>query len=623
MNQDMKPSFRSSLYPSCGWAGLAFFLGIWLKTHPYRSIWHDGVLYLGQALADLNPQAFSHDIFFAYGSQDRYSIMSVLYVEAIRLLGVAGAALALSMIGQAAFVLSAFVLLRQFLGGWLLWFGMLTVAIFPARYGGGVIWYAETFVTARTLAEPFCLLLLFCVWKSRFGWAALAGLAAMAAHPLMALPAIAVAWMHTAIERPKAWLLALSLPLIPLLGVLGVEPFTHAFQFIDPEWKSVIQADRLVFVRQWEWTNWAYFFLDWVTLVWAASYLESAPRRFLLSVAAVGVGGTLMSWVGADWLGNVLIAELQLSRAHWLLHLFSFAFAPFLLTQLYREENPCRQLASWLMAAGFVAIGYRGGAIAVLLAMILAVLGARGTELSDGLAKLVKGVCVVLVLIVVFIGHNEYTYYDLSGLYTEDWSIRLFRVFNHPVLFISLAAFLAWRARAGAKWSPAILAWLIFILGLLGWDQRSPWALALESENSRDHPFRQYMGDTDQVYWDGPSQGALAVWLLLERPSYYSVIQGAGLIFDRARAIEHKKRYDVFKRYLDKRVLCATLQTQRLGALECAASLEKLRAVCGELPRLGFIVIEQNFPGHARAEWRIQGEGADQAYYLYECASLR
>jgi hypothetical protein len=125
------------------------------------------------------------------------------------------------------------------------------------------------------------------------------------------------------------------------------------------------------------------------------------------------------------------------------------------------------------------------------------------------------------------------------------------------------------------------------------------------------------------VYWDDPSQGALAVWLLLERPSYYSVIQGAGLIFNRERAIEYKRRYDVFKRYLDKQVICATLRTQNLTAAECATTPEKVSNVCKELPQLGFLVLDQKFSGYVQAEWRIKEGGADQTYYLYDCKRLR
>lgn len=614
-------SFRHGPFRS---VGLCFLLGIWLKTHPYRGVWHDGVLYLGQALSQMKPSVFSNDIFFAYGSQDRYSIMSMLYVEAIRIVGVSGAAMALSVFGQAAFALTAYLLFRQFLKNWILWFGLLVVAIFPARYGGGFIWYGETFVTARTLAEPFCLLVLYCVWRDRLVWAAFAALAALAAHPLMALPAIAAAWLYISWERPKVWMLGCSVFLIPVLGVLEVEPFTHFFKFIDTEWKAILRDDKLVFALRWNFKDWSYLFYDLVALGWAIAYMDRRPmQRFMVTILAVGAGGILISLIGVDLLDNVFIAELQLWRTHWLLHLFAYVLTPFLLSNLYSSRNAGAHLASWLLGTGFVAISYRGGPMAVVVSMVLAWLGGRGVDLSVGLARLVKAMCALLILVIVGIGHNEYTYYDMGGVFKEDGWIRLFRILNHPVLYVLLAAFFAWRIRTGAKWSPMVLAVAVLAVGCLGVEQRSAWTRALESEKNRGHPFRKYIAETEQVYWDGPSQGALAVWLLLERPSYYSIVQGAGTIFNRDKAIEYKRRYDIFKKYLDKEILCATLQTQNLTALECSTSIEKLGAVCGELPQLGFIVIDQKFPGYPQAEWQIPNGKSEQTYYLYDCKRLR
>ena len=44
---------------------------------PYRGVRHDAILYLAQALARLNPRWAAGDFYFAFGSQDRYSLISL------------------------------------------------------------------------------------------------------------------------------------------------------------------------------------------------------------------------------------------------------------------------------------------------------------------------------------------------------------------------------------------------------------------------------------------------------------------------------------------------------------------------------------------------------------------
>ena len=52
------------------WSAPIALLAIWLLTHRYFGIQHDGIFYGVQALARIDPTAYRHDIFFALGSQD-------------------------------------------------------------------------------------------------------------------------------------------------------------------------------------------------------------------------------------------------------------------------------------------------------------------------------------------------------------------------------------------------------------------------------------------------------------------------------------------------------------------------------------------------------------------------
>jgi hypothetical protein len=49
---------------------------IWLLTHRYHGIHHDALFYAVQALAHAAPARFEHDLFFAFGSQDDYTLFT-------------------------------------------------------------------------------------------------------------------------------------------------------------------------------------------------------------------------------------------------------------------------------------------------------------------------------------------------------------------------------------------------------------------------------------------------------------------------------------------------------------------------------------------------------------------
>jgi hypothetical protein len=136
---------------------------IWLWTHRYFGLQHDGLFYAVQALARITPDAYAGDIFFAFGSQDDYSLFSRLYAALIRSLGLAGAALILLVAAQLAWAIAAAAVARQWLEGRAFWLGLALIFALPGHYGSqaeiahDVLRYAETFLTARSWAEPLVL----------------------------------------------------------------------------------------------------------------------------------------------------------------------------------------------------------------------------------------------------------------------------------------------------------------------------------------------------------------------------------------------------------------------------------------------------------------------------------
>jgi len=51
---------------------------LWLSTHRYFGIVHDGRLYTVQALRALDPARWTDDLYFRFGSQDAFTVFSAL-----------------------------------------------------------------------------------------------------------------------------------------------------------------------------------------------------------------------------------------------------------------------------------------------------------------------------------------------------------------------------------------------------------------------------------------------------------------------------------------------------------------------------------------------------------------
>ena len=75
------PDFR----PRLGAPTWLVLVALWVLAHPYGGLRHDGLLYAGQAMAHLRPDVFGRDLFFAYGSQDDYTIFGQVYAAAVKI----------------------------------------------------------------------------------------------------------------------------------------------------------------------------------------------------------------------------------------------------------------------------------------------------------------------------------------------------------------------------------------------------------------------------------------------------------------------------------------------------------------------------------------------------------
>lgn len=609
------------------WFGVLVVAGLWLLARPYIGVRHDGVLYMGQTLLQLQPESLSHDLFFAFGSQDKFSIFSRVSAALYQTLGMAHAQQVLLAVCHGALLVAVALLLRPLRTRTERWLGLAAVAAMSHVYGGlGIFSFAESFVTARTLAEPLSVLAIAaCLYGRSFLTASLI-VAALIAHPLVAFPALIVCWQLQS-ARDARWRWAILLVGLPIaLALAGISPFAGLFQRFDPAWSALVhEVNAHVLVSKWGLIDWQGVTMDAALLFACGRMLPQSLARLCRATLGTALALTLVSAVGADLLSSVLITGLQLWRGLWLAHLLAMACLPALLLHLWRagESGRLCAVATALAAVSVNALWPAAWAFEVW-AGLTAWLWATNQSLSPAFARIAfvaTGLAIAAVAIVAGAGTASSL---LAAGATLDAGMWLWVLFSSPVLTLPLAfGLLRAAGMGGAKRAIAMTAAVLLVMvGAALWDRRSAWIEYVESTSPGQHPFARLIPPHAQVYW--PDELA-ATWLLLERPSFFSNHQGAGLLFNRPTAMEFARR----------RPALATLSLQReicgiLGALngdgrndECVPDQDVIDDLCRFPQGPDYLVLPYRLARGVIGEWTFDRAPKHKTYYLYDCLKLR
>ena len=76
-------------------------LSIWLATHPYPGIIHDGRFYAVEALRAAGLGRYDDDLYFRFGSQGQFTLFTTPYALVARWVGIGDAAIVLACLGEA------------------------------------------------------------------------------------------------------------------------------------------------------------------------------------------------------------------------------------------------------------------------------------------------------------------------------------------------------------------------------------------------------------------------------------------------------------------------------------------------------------------------------------------
>jgi hypothetical protein len=524
----------------------------WALSHHYKGLFHDAQLYTLQALARLSPGSLSQDVFLRFGSQDEYTIFSPLYALVIHWIGTEPAAAVLTFTLQLGLLLAAAVLLRTVVPGTPALVGIALLIAIPGSYGAAEVFTCiEPFVTPRMGAEALTLGSLAAALHGRWrlAWAFLA--AAILLHPVMAGAGLAgLLCLHIALPRPKRAAALLALATVLLL-VATLAPVDSRFGRFDATWLTLIELrSPYLFLQSWTLEDWSRTAVYLATLAVGATALppdaaavpSSGRARRLASVALLtGLGGLALTLVACDGLHLVLLTQLQPWRWLWLATVVAALLLPAIAVVCWRAGLPGKTAVVLLVAAWLA-----DSAVLALVAAALAIATPLMTRLRPGEARLVLYGAAALLLIAAALriaGNLLFAEVFYIDPQIPLW-IRRVMSFVHdgtvPLAVVLLAALLASRPRGMPGLIVLAAVSAATLLALLpeawaGWTQQK-FPPAMQAHFA---PWRALIPPGKDVFW---SESAPEAWVLLERPSYLSVVQTSGVVFSQAAAAEMQRR---------------------------------------------------------------------------------
>ena len=604
-----------------------FALAGWLLQHPYDGVIHDATIYSLLGLARLHPDTLAHDVFLRFGSQDRYTLFSPIYSQAIALVGLQPAAALLTFASHMAILGSAWLVARRFMPALTATFAVALLAVLPGAYGSGAFFaFLEGFLTPRLPAEALVLAAVAATLACRYGLAVLALVAATLLHPIMAAAGIAMLAL-TFIAHVKPRLTAITGVVLVLGSVAVLEAVAPLGRF-DSAWLEVIHVSSpYLYVTSWsagDWTRAAVplALLGIGALRGAAPELRKVCAGTLLTVAC-GLG---ITWLYCDLLNVAPFTDLQSWRWLWLANVLAVLLSPVICGDCWRLGNAGRAAVVLLGAAWIV----RGNSAALyMVGAVLACIAIRpGTYKDEHLRLVFFGSCSLLVTLAVIDLGGLFAYVPAKNMVGTSLPQQLRAVCSDGVIPGALLIFVWFRLGRAASLQrliplAAIAALVCISLVPQGW---AAWTNAGHARQvpAQFAPWRAEIPTNAEVLW---SEAPVSLWYLLDRPSYWSLDQTAGAIFSREKAFLMRKRTASINAALQVAGVSDGHDPLAMAGLVGpgdAARLtpQALRAVCADRAlgyvvswlRLGKTSIAPLVPDPARPNNRL---------YLYRCADER
>jgi hypothetical protein len=612
-------------------------LTLWALTHRYHGFAHDGELYALQAMARIHPWLAS-DLYLQNVSQDRFTVFSPIYAGIIGIFGLHTAELLLFAVCTWALLAAAWVSIRGLFDAQDAWLAVGLLIVTVGYYGAYQIFsYSENYLSARSMGEALVAVALACHVR---GWRVAAFLIAVLGlfiHPLIALPGLLLIVClslptRLALCGAAAGVLAvLALTLIVAHGQWAA-PFLRV---MDPAWLQVVhERSQFLFLKYWAGPDWEIAARPLVCLTMSALAIADARAR-KLGVAAmlVGTSGLAVACI-AGTIGPVpILLQGQAWRWMWVTSFVSVLLLAPTLRSVWRDGRCGPLCAMLLLFAWTPPRGIDGLACA---AAALCLWQARPYIIDRIAASLRWAAIVVGSLFLAWLLADCWTIASapIAESGRENLFIgRLREIFDlGPFALLLVYAVVRSLRHVRTAGAVSLVAgfFLATSLATLPGAEKQVDTAGSPGEMAEFTDWRTAIPPTSNVLLLPGSVSATFMWFTLDRPSYLTVGQSAGVVFSAVTAQEVRRRAAVLLplRNPDWTILSSISAAQQrrkanLPPLPTAPprplTADILVQICSD-PQLGFVIAKESV-GFDPLVHRHPGTWSN--WNLYNCGRVR
>lgn len=612
-------------------AFLPLLVFLWAITHRYQGFARDGELYAMQAFARLEPQLLS-DLYLQNTSQDAFTLFSPLYASLMRVLGLQGAELTLFLVSTAGFLAATWLLARKLWNESIAW---LTVALFiitVGYYGAYQIFsYSENYLTARSVAEALIVAAIACHYHGPRWLALMMAAGSMLIHPLMTLPGLmllAFLWLPTwaaAAAAAAAGAAALLVSLAASFHPSGLPSLT----VMDPAWLEVVrERSQFLFLNHWTASDWETAARPFVCLILAALVTpRQSVRRLCLAAMLVGACGLAVAAV-ASMVGPVaLLLQGQAWRWMWITGFVSVLLIVPTALAVWKEKR-CGPLCALLLLAGWT----YGDVDGLACAEGALILWMARDFVTPNISRLLGFAAWALAAIVVAAVLGNFHRAAVTSI-VEPGRVAMLIARIREAFGLGMTSVLlvvpCWlwltKDRRPLIHAGVAAVFLVAAAMVLPGSVRQWRTAGTSAEIDEFRDWRAVIPPRSNVLTIPGTKSAAFAWFTLQRPSYLSVDQSAGVVYSPLTAQEVRRRSEVLLPVSepDWRILtqieqsrAGTRKKDREPAKLTAAALED---ICRD-PQLGFVIAAENVGFHPLTHHH---PGNWNDWNLYDCRRVR
>jgi hypothetical protein len=581
-------------------------VALWPLIHQYKGLAGDAALYAVQALAKIHPN-LAGDFFLQNNSQDNYTVFPLFYAWCIRGLGLRDAALVLFIVLKIWFFSAAWALTHQLFGRRSAFLSTAMVIAIAGSYGGYRVFnYSEDWLTARTLAEPMVITAFWLYFRGMTFGAFLVAFAAFLVHPLMTLPGLlllGLLWLPLAVGTAGA-LLGVGATLAAALIALHHPLALRMLSIMDADWLEVVR-ERSVFLfpQLWPATDWEINALPFISLAISARILsDSKIQKLLIAVALVGITGIVAALIAAT-VGPVgLFLQGQTWRWVWITRFTAvILLAPTVLT-LWKADK------GGPVCALLTILGWQLSPTISLVCLTTALfLRSSYQHITDRGTGYLRWAAVALAGVVLAWAITQTWIVVSSWARSTDRGFSFLTTVSHIVGLGLISMGLAWWLLCWAESTASrtllaslLLALLICCVPIYSGTFRVHAQDADPKEFAEFSDWRRLIAPDETIFVVPAHNSATFAWFALERPSYLTVDQSAGVVFSRATAVEVKRRSQILLPLMDPDWKLLSEKASKLSEEETRGKTDprvltrdSLIKICSD-PKLNFIVAREN-----------------------------